>query len=121
STLAKAIEGRTIGARTIAKENLRGPAQRRHLEFDHRPIVDEVFGKRLRQIQVGCLQQSLIAQALQAEQHRVAGKSGEALVRGIGITSRIQRQHLPQYLSGGEEEVCELVGAGAKIADPKAA
>ena len=120
--LAKAVEGRTIGAGTVGKENLRRPAQSRHLEFDHRSIVDEVFGKRRRlsQSQVRLFEQALIAQAFKTEQHRIAGKSGEALIRGIGVSGGIQRQHLPQLLSRSRKEVGEFVGAGAKVTDAEA-
>jgi len=79
------------------------------------------LGKRRRLRQIGRLEQALIAQALKTEQQRVAGKSGETLVRGIAVSGRIQRQHLPHLLSGGEKEVRELVGTGAKIADAEAA
>jgi hypothetical protein len=67
------------------------------------------------------LEQTLITQALKTQQQRVAGKSGEALVRRIAVSGGIQRQHLPQLLSRSQEEVCEFVGAGAEIADAEAA
>src|SRR5216684_1945304 len=113
----KAVEGRTVGTGTVGKENLRRPAQGRHPEFDHRSILDRVFGKRRRLSQVGRPEQTLIVQALKTEQQRVASKSGEARVRRIAIAGGVQRQHLPQLLSGGNEEICEFVGAGAEISD----
>jgi hypothetical protein len=67
------------------------------------------------------LEQTLITQAFKTQQQRVAGKSGEALVRRIAVSGGIQRQHLPQLLSSGEKEVCEFVRAGAEVADAEAA
>src|ERR1039458_1294629 len=93
--LTKMVEGGTVGAGTVGKENLRRPAQSRHLEFDHGSVVDEVFGKWRRLCQFRSLKQALIAQALKTKQHRVAGKRGKALVRRIAVSSGIQRQHLP--------------------------
>jgi len=61
--------------------------------------------------QICIFEKSQIAQALKTQQLRVAGKSGEALIRRIAVSSGIQWQHLPQRLSGGEEEVSEFVGA----------
>src|SRR5271167_4019695 len=58
---------------------------------------------------------------LQTEQHRIAGKSRETLVRGIGVARRIQRQNLPQLLSGGGEEIGKFVSAGTKVANAEAA
>ena len=72
------------------------------------------------QAQIRRLEQTLIAQALKTQQQRVAGKSGEALVRRIAVSGGIQRQHLPQLLSSGDEEVREFVSAGAKITDAEA-
>ena len=62
-------------------------------------------------------EQALFLQAFKTEQHRVAGKSGETLVRGVAIPGGIQRQHLPQLLSGCGKEISEFVGARAEIAD----
>ena len=67
------------------------------------------------------LEQALIAQALKADQQRVAGKGRETLVWGIAVSGRIQRQHLPHLLSGGDEKVREFVGAGAEISDAEGA
>jgi len=53
---AKIVESRTLGARTVGKKHLCRPAQQRHLEFDYRPVVDEVFRKWGHLFQVRCLQ-----------------------------------------------------------------
>ena len=76
---------------------------------------------RLCPVQIRFVKQAKFPQTLETEQHRVAGKGGEALVRGIGVPGRIQRQHLPQLLSSGEEEVGEFVGARAEIPDAEGA
>jgi len=69
------------------------------------------------QIQVRLLEQAPIAQALKADQQRVASKGRETLVRGITVSGWIHRQHLPQLLPGSTEEIGEFVGARAQIAN----
>ena len=83
-------------------------------------IVDGGFGKWRNAREVGGLQQTLIAQAFEAEEQRIAGEGGETLVGRIAISGGIQRQHLPQFLSGIGQEVGELVGGRAEVADAEA-
>ncbi len=119
-TFTETVESHAIRARRIGKEYLCRPKQSRSLEPGRRLEVDLVFWKGRRFGQIRLLKQSLIPQALKAQQQRIAGKSGEALVRRIAVSSGIQGQHLPQLLSGGGKEVRELAGTRPEIADAKA-
>jgi len=120
-TFTEMVEGGAIRARRIGKERLCRPEQYRSLELNRCPEVDRVCWKGRRLSQVQLLEKSLIAQALKAQQQRVTGKSGKALVGRIAVSSWIERQHLPQLLSGGEQEVSEFIGTRPEIADAEAA
>ena len=45
---------------------------------------------------------------IEADEQRIAGKRGKALVRRIAVAGRAERQHLPQALTGRGERVDEL-------------
>src|ERR1700722_4116081 len=112
---AKACKRRMIASSTVGKEDLRRAAQRAHFEFDHGFVVDGLFAKMWRVSEVEWTDQSLILQLLEAEQHGIARKSGEALVRRITVPRRIQRKYLPYFLSRSRKEIREFVGRRPEI------
>ena len=70
---------------------------------------------------LGLGEQSVLDQPFEADQQRIAGKRGEALVRRVAVAGRSERQHLPEPLAGGGEQIDELEGARPEIADAEAA
>ena len=66
-------------------------------------------------------EQTVLDQPVGADEQRIAGKRREALIRRVAVARRSERQHLPQPLPAGGEEVDELEGGGAEVADPEAA
>jgi hypothetical protein len=66
------------------------------------------------------LEKSLIAQAFETDEKRVAREGREALVRGVAVSGGIEREHLPELLSGCGKKVSKFVGAWAEIADSEA-
>ena len=57
----------------------------------------------------------------ETDQHGISRKGRETLIRRIAVSGGIQREHLPQFLSGIGEKIGEFVGGGAKVADAEAA
>ena len=58
-----------------------------------------------------------VDQQFEADEQRVAGKGGDGGVGRVAVADGIERQHLPEALFGGGEEVGEGVGGGAEVAD----
>ena len=89
------------------------------LEFIH-TLEFHLFSGKIRQI-VDILEgeQSLIHQGRQADEHRIAGKRGKALIGRVAVPGRSQRKHLPDGLTSAGEKVGELVSGRAEIPNPK--
>ena len=66
-------------------------------------------------------EQAVLDQPFETDQQGIARERGKALVWGVTVASRSERQHLPQSLAGGREQIDELESAGAEIADAEAA
>ena len=66
-----------------------------------------VAGVRLRE-------QSVLDQLFEADQQRIARKRGEALIRRVAVAGRAERQHLPQSLARGREQIDERERARAQ-------
>ena len=66
-------------------------------------------------------EQAVLDQPFETDQQGIACERGKALVWGVTVASRSERQHLPQSLAGGREQIDELESAGAEIADAEAA
>ena len=84
---------------------------------DETPGAAGALGRSRR---IGLGEQSLLDQPIEADEQRIAGERGEALVRRIAIAGRAQRQHLPQVLAGRGEEVEERDRARPQVADAEA-
>src|SRR5262249_7455775 len=84
---------------------------------DHRAVVHALRGER-RVLQVLRAEQAFVAQALEADQQRVAREGREALVRRIAVARRPQWEHLPQTLVRALQEVEEPLRRRAQLTDP---
>jgi hypothetical protein len=65
------------------------------------------------------MQEALVAEAFEAEEHGISGEGGEALIWRVGVSGGVEGKNLPQFLSSGVEEVGELIGTGAEVANPE--
>jgi len=91
------------------------------LELDHLAEEHAIVGERPRVGQLLRLQRVFGDQRLQVDQQRVAGEGAEALIRRIAVAGGPERQHLPQPDAGFGEEVHELAGIFAQVADAESA
>src|SRR5207245_7049872 len=94
--------------------------QPRQLEVDHGAVVDVACGE-VSAPHVPRAQQSLLDQEVEAHQQRVAGEGGEALVGRVAVAGGPQRQHLPELLLRGGQEVEEAEGLRSQLAEAEAA
>jgi hypothetical protein len=51
------------------------------------------------------------------DEQRVAGEGGDGGIRRGAVTDWVEREHLPETLFGGGEEIGEGKGSGAEVAD----
>ena len=78
-------------------------------------------GAARRSFALGRSEQALVDQTVEADEQRIAGERGEALIRRVAVAGGPERQHLPELLAGRGEEVEELDRARPQIADAEAA
>jgi hypothetical protein len=91
------------------------------LVVNHRPEIDPLVRELGHGAHRRGRQVALRHQPVRADQQRVAGKGGEALVGAVAVTGRPQRQYLPQRLLALGQEVKKAVGCFAQVADAVAA
>jgi hypothetical protein len=87
---------------------------------DHGGKVDRPGGEDLLARHVCRGEQPVLEQPFEADQQRIPRKRRKALVRGIAVASRSERQHLPQTLAGGGEEIDKRERTGAEVTDAEA-
>ncbi len=57
--------------------------------------------------QIGSIENSFLFELFNTDQEMVAGSRREALERRITVAGRIQRKHLPPFLSGLSQKIDE--------------
>src|SRR5277367_2020022 len=105
----------------MSLEICEGPLQERRFCSNYRGEINLACRKSRINIQVGRREQPLITESFQADQKRIAGKSGEELIWRVAIAGRTQRQHLPKRLAGFSQPIGESVSGRAQITNSKAA
>ncbi len=60
---------------------------------------------------------AVVNEALHADEQRIAGESGERGVGRASVAGRAERQHLPEALLRGSEEVDERISGGAEVSN----
>jgi hypothetical protein len=118
--LREALEGCSIGVRSVGEERLRGATQDGHLEWNDGTVIDGAFGERRKAGEIGGLEKALLGETIEAEQHWIASESREALIGRIAVTCGVERKHLPELDAGIGEEVGEFEGTWTEIADAEA-
>src|SRR6185369_17976455 len=87
------------------------------LPVDHATECDLIDRERGNYFEVRLIEHSLLDETIEAQQQRVSGKGREALVRRVGVTSRIQGQDLPNLLTGSMKKIGELISFGTEVSD----
>lgn len=67
--------------------------------------------------QVARREVALRHQFLKAQQQRIPGERRKTLIGRVPVTSRTQREHLPNPLSGVSQEIREPIGFGTEVTD----
>ena len=96
--LAKEIESGAVTLRAVGKKTMSGLAKQVLFKVDYTTVLDEVFRKVRRTVQVLPGQKALFAKCAQVDQQRIAGECRKALVRGIAVSGGAEWQHLPDFL-----------------------
>src|SRR5262245_49296909 len=63
------------------------------------------------------VEEPFVDQMFDADEQRVAGKSGETLIWRIAVAGGTERQYLPHALSRGGQQLDEVKHARAEVAD----
>ena len=92
--------------------------QQLRFQFMSIPVVD--WSNR-RLLKLRLVQQSVFSQPFRTDQQRVTGECGIRGIRRVAVAGRSQRQHLPETLTGLDEEIDELVSLRSEVADTKTA
>jgi hypothetical protein len=117
----RGAEGAEVGLERRARtrgETLGGAREQRLPVRDHRAVVDVVVGERRVVTQLVCGEEPVLDEQIEADQQRIAGERGEALVGRVAVARRPEWEHLPERLPGAHQEVDEALRLGAEIADP---
>ncbi len=100
----------------VAEEIARGFFEERQL-FCVDGIVVDVAGAPGKALEAVVIEPVVVGQELEGDEKRIAGEGGERGVRGVAIAGGAEGKDLPEALPGGGEEVGEVVGGGAEVAD----
>ena len=117
--LAEQLEFLKHGLIRRVGEGSPGLFQKLCLKLDRRTVIDLARIKILRAFFFDVLfcQQICFDQQIRADDQRLSGKCGKALIRGIAEAGRAKRQHLPQCLTGPGKKINEIVSARTEITD----
>ena len=114
------LEGVPLGGRVLREEAGGGLLQQRHLGGAN------VFEVDAGGICAGCGDVSVklvgrkpapFDENFERDEQRVAGEGGDGGVRRGAVADGIEREHLPESLFGGGEEIGEGEGGGTEVAD----
>ena len=116
-SLREGLEGLAARRARLLLEGGEGLREERPLELDHGTEVHLALREAGPLRQVGGGQQALLAQAVEADEQRVAREGREALVGRVAVAGGAERQHLPEALAGLRQEVEEGGRLGPELAD----
>ena len=105
-----------IGGGCRLLEPVEGGAKQWVFPGDDRAVINFVDQGRRRTGDIVVEQAALFDERFEADQERIACKCGEQLIRGVAVTCRPERQHLPNGLSGRGKEIGKSKRLGAEIA-----
>ena len=111
----EALEALVHRTRSGRVEPLEDTGPERLAVCDDGGEVDGVCRPRQGVPYVGDGEQTIFDEAIEANQQRIAGKGGEALIRRVSITGRPKRQHLPHPLLARGEQIDEVERRGTEV------
>jgi hypothetical protein len=86
-------------------------------ESAHAAVVDRIIGHCGSNVEISLAQKSFLHQRIEVDEQGIAGAGREALKWRVPVTSRIQRQHLPQFVTGSGEKIQKTISFGAEVAN----
>ncbi len=99
------------------REAMEGAFEDGAFEGDDAGEIDFGIGESGDIGEVGGGEEAGFGEGVGADEEWVAGEGGEALVRRVAIAGGAEREHLPDGLAGGGEEIDEAVRGGTEVAD----
>ena len=115
--LAETGEGLALGQGCSGPEPGMSAVEQGGFVLDDRTVVHALVGEAWCVRQVGRRQVTKLDEAIQANQHRVAGECAEALVWRVGVPGWRERQNLPVALARRGQEVDKRICCWAQIPD----
>jgi hypothetical protein len=115
--LAEFLEMAALHCLGRLEEFLGGTLQEWKFESNRAAVVDSVIGHCASSVEINLAQESLFDQRIEVDEQGIAGAGREALEWGVPVTGRIQRQYLPQLVTGSAEKIQEAISFRTEVAN----